>query len=61
MKRLGRNVVVMVIPLLSLTGAGCTVEVWPQLRDAAISATATFVEQQTLAVLTEWFGQDATP
>jgi hypothetical protein len=42
--------------LIGLALVGCAGEVQLQLRDAAVSAAATFVEQQTLELLNAAFG-----
>jgi hypothetical protein len=41
--------------------SGCTNKVGMELRDAAISAASTFIEQQTLALLAGVFGSETVP
>ncbi len=50
--RIGSAFVVSMIGLVSL---GCSGDVQLQLRDAAVSGAATFIEQQTLQLLTSVF------
>lgn len=61
MKRMKRLCVVGGISIMVTLLPGCTNKVGMELRDAAISAASTFVEQQTLELLVGAFGSGTEP
>ena len=61
MKRMGRSCRITGLSLIVVLMSGCTNEAGMELRDAAISGAATFVEQQTLGWLTSLLGENAVP
>ena len=61
MKRMKRLCVVGGISLMGFFVSGCTNKIGMELRDAAISAAATFIEQQTLELLEGVFGSETVP
>ncbi len=61
MKRMMRLCVVAGISLMGLLVSGCSNKVGMELRDAAVSAASTFVEQQTLDLLAGAFGSEKVP
>ena len=59
MKRLMRTAVAVGLSMDGVLFLGCSSEVQLELRDAAVSGAATFVEQQTLQLLTSLLGSQA--
>jgi len=61
MKRMKRLCVMGWVSLSGFLVSGCTNQAGMEFRDAAISAAATFIEQQTLELLEGAFDPESQP